>query len=118
MNEDLRTCDSILDWLKKQTEERLPISPQLWMEAARALNVLSSDENDKLIELEGQLAAKRAQLISAGQTGVATKMLIEADPIFRDARRQRAKMVRIEEAIRLAKLSARIKSDELRSGTH
>ena len=115
MNDDLRTCDSILAWLKEQTESRRPISPQLWMEAARSLNVLSSDENDKLIDLRSQLAALRAELISAGQTGVATKMLIEANPLFAAAQRQEAKMKRIEEAIRLAKLSARIKSDELRA---
>lgn len=109
---DLVTCDSILDWMKDQVEHKRPISPHLWLEAAQKLNILSSDENDKLIELEHQLAKVRAGEMDAGKTGIAAKVKVEASDIFKEARIQRARIKQIEEAIRLAKLSARIKNDE------
>ena len=115
MNDNLRSCDSIIEWLKTQQENRVPISPHIYLEAATALNILSSEENDNLIDLESQLAQFRSDEIGAGKTGIAAKIVVEASPIFKEARKQRAKMEQIKEAIRLAKLSARIKSDELRS---
>lgn len=116
MNDELRTCDSILAWLKQQEENRIPISPHLWMEAAVALNVLISDENDKLIDLEAELARLKSHEIIGGRTGVQAKSIVEGLPDYKAARKQRAKIEQIKEAIRLAKLNARIKSDEMRSG--
>lgn len=115
MNDDLRTCDSILEWLRAQTENKNPISPHLYLEAVTALSILSSDENDNLIELEHQLAQFRADEITAGKTAAATRIIVEASPIFKEARKQRSKMKLIEEQIRLGKLRARIKSDEMRN---
>lgn len=116
MNDDLRTADSVLGWLHQQTETRKPISPHLWMEAAQALNVLSSDENDKLISLESEVAQLRVSIMESGKSVTAAKVVVEASPLYSQARKQRAKMEQIKEAVRLAKLSARIKSDEMRSG--
>lgn len=116
MDESLRTCDSILAWLKNQQENKRPISPHLWMEAAQALNVLISDENDKLIDLESKLAEAWVSERKSHGSAVDTKRDVEALPLYKESRRQRAKIEQIKEAIRLAKLSARIKSDELRSG--
>jgi len=113
---DLRTCDTILAWLKEQTEHKRPISPHTWMEAAQALNTLSSDENDKLIDIESALANMRTGYIESGKSAVAARMLVESSELYKSARKQRGKMEQIKEAVRLAKLSARIKSDEMRSG--
>ena len=115
MNDDLRTCDSILDWLKNQTESRKPIDPHRWMEAAQALNVLISDENDKLIELEGVYANAWINERELHKTAADTRIHVEALGVFKEMKKQRAKIEQIKEAIRLAKLSARIKSDELRN---
>lgn len=113
--DELRTCDSILAWLKDQTESRKPIDPHLWMEAAQALNVLISNENDKLIEMEQKLAELRVGIRSNQKSATDAKIYFEALPEYAEARKQKAKIEQIREAIRLAKLSARIKSDELRS---
>lgn len=115
MNDDLRSCDSILAWLKDQQENKRPISPHLWMEAAQALNVLISDENDTLIDLESKYAQAWIEERKLHKTSADTRMNVEASPAFSDMKKQRAKIEQIKEAIRLAKLSARIKSDELRS---
>lgn len=111
--EELRTCDSILSWLKDQTENKRPISPHLYLEAATALNILSSDEVDKLIDMESELAKARAQI---GGTAAGAKIAVEALPLYGEARKQRAKIEMIKEAVRLAKRTAVLKSDEMRSG--
>jgi uncharacterized protein with PIN domain len=115
MNDDLRTCDSILKWLKEQTENRNPISPHLYLEAATALNILSSNENDTLIDMESTLAVMKASAMSTEKTVAAAKVFIEALPEFGQVRKQRAKIEQIKEAIRIAKLTARLKSDELKN---
>lgn len=111
--DDKRTCDSILQWMKIQVENKNPISPHLWLEAAQMLNVLSSDESDRLIDLESILARKRENQISLGKTVAASNIVVEASMEYNETRKQGAKIKQIEEAIRLAKLSARIKNDEM-----
>ena len=116
MNDNLRSCDSIIEWLKTQQENRVPISPHLYLEAATALNILSSDEVDKLIDMESKLAVLRATAMSTEKTAVAAKIFIEAMPEYGEVRKQRAKIEMIKEAVRLAKKTATLKSDEMRNG--
>lgn len=113
MNDSLVTCDKILSWLKEQVEHKRPISPELYLEAATKLNLLKSDENDHIIEIRYQLATKRAQYVNEGGTSAAANIRLEADPLYMEVKKQEAKIKLIEEAIRLGKLSARIKNDEL-----
>ena len=115
MNNDLRTCDSIIEWLKTQQKNRVPISPLLYLEAATALNILSSDEVDKLIDMESALAVLRANTLATEKTASAAKIVIEALPEYGLVRKQRAKIEMIKEAVRLAKKTAQLKSDESRS---
>lgn len=111
-----RTCDSILAWLKEQQENRVPISPHLYLEAATSLNILSGDEVDKLIDMEQKIAELRASAMVTEKTAVAAKIFVEALPEFAQLRRQRHKIETIKEAVRLAKKTATLKSDEMRSG--
>lgn len=110
------TCDTILQWMQKQVEEKLPINPELWSDAAEKLNILSSDETDKLFEMQQVVAQLRVNFLGEGKTATAAKMLVETDPRYTEARKQAAKVEQIKEAIRLAKMRARLKSEELRSG--
>lgn len=107
------TCDLILNWLKERVANKEPISPQLWLDAALKLNTLSSDETDKLIELESLVAQLRSVFIAEGKSAAAAKAHVEAGEPYKELRKQQEKMKQIVEAIRLAKLSARIKNDEL-----
>lgn len=111
--EDFVTTTLILSWLKEQVEKKHPISPLVYLDAATKLNLLKSDDNDLLIELRHQLAVKRANYVNEGGTSAAANIRLEADPLFVEVRKQEAKMKQIEEAIRIAKLTARLKNDEL-----
>ncbi len=72
--------------MKEQAENKAPIDPNAYMEAAVKMNSMIGDENDKLIDLSSA------------------------------THRQEAKVKQIKEAIMLAKKYAQLKSDELRSG--
>lgn len=113
--DDFVTVDAILGWLKEQVQHKRPVSPERYLDAATKLNLLKSDENDRLIELEHELALERAKYVSEGGSSAASKIQLEAHPSFVEIQKLKAKLRQIDEAVRLAKLSARIKSDELRS---
>lgn len=112
MNDELISVDTILDWLSEQVKHKRPIPPETWLDASIKLNLLKSDENDHLIELEHELAVKRANYVNEGGTSAAAKIRLEADPLFVEVQKVRAKLKQIEEAVRQGKLYARIKNDE------
>lgn len=111
----MQTCDDILNWMKGQAESKTPIDPIRWLEAAEKLNAMIGDETDKLIDLDFELAQiKSFALIQ--NTGIKAKAEVEANPLFRERQKQKAKIERIQEAIRLAKIHSRLKSEEMRAG--
>lgn len=111
--DELITTDSILSWLTNQVKHKKPISPEQYLEAGTRLNLLKSDENDRLIEIEHELAVIRSNLVSQGSTSAAAKTHIEANPLYKEVQQLRAKLKRIDEAVKLAKLAARLKNDEM-----
>lgn len=111
----MNTAQSIMDALQSMAERKEPIAPQMWMEAAGKINVLLQDEQDKLAEAEHVLAIKRAELIGAGQTSAATKILIEADPMYLECRKQKGLIDRAVETIRIAKKNATLASELIRN---
>lgn len=111
--EDFVTSEEVLNWLKSQAKSGKPIPPDLYLRAAVSLNLLKSDDNDRLIELEHELAVRRANYVNEGGTSAAAKINLEADPLFKEVQKLKAKMKQVEEAIRLGKLAARLKNDEL-----
>lgn len=113
MNDELISVDTILLWLTEQVQHKRPIPPEVWLDASIKLNLLKSDENDTLIELRHQLAVKRANYVSEGGTSAAANIMLEADPLYVQVKKQEAKIKTIEEAVRQGKLYARIKNDEL-----
>lgn len=114
MNEPLVTTDSILSYLRDQIEQKQPIDPSTWLRAAQQLNILLQDESSKLFAYEQECSKMKSELITGGKPVSAAKVVIEASNEYRGAREQKAKIDRIVEMIRLAKLQARISSDEMK----
>lgn len=113
MNDPI-TTDTILQYLKEAIESKTPISPHTWLDAAMKLNLLLQDESSKLYVAEQECAKMRAELVESGKTAASAKITIEASNEYRYAREQKAKIERVIEAIRLAKVQSRIASDELK----
>jgi hypothetical protein len=109
-----RSIDTILKWFKETVEAKQPIPPTKWIEAGEFLNILIGEENDKLCELEQKVAEEKLGLMLNSGSVAEAKMKVEATNIYKEAKRQKNKIAQIIEFIRLAKLHARIYSDELR----
>jgi hypothetical protein len=113
-NEEIITVDFIIGTMQKYVESKTPIPPSMWLDAAAKLNVLLGEEHDKLFDLESTLAQMRTAHIEEGKNGVVMKALVEATPEYNEMRKQKGKISRIEEFIRIAKLTARTTNEEIR----
>jgi hypothetical protein len=109
-----RSIDTILEWFSQTVQAKKPIPPTSWIEAGEFLNVMIGNENDKLCELEQKVALEKLSLMEKSQSVAEAKMKVEATDIYKEAKRQKNKIAQIIEFIRLAKLHARIYSEELK----
>ena len=108
----LVTTDTILDWLKEQVEHKKQVSPHLYVDACTKLNILIGDEHDKLFDLQQKVAQERIKWIELDKSAAEAKMRVEADEIYRQYKKQEARIAQIEEAIRIAKIRAKLKDTE------
>lgn len=69
-NEDLVSIDSIIAWMKKSVEEKQPIAPSTWLDAAAKLNVLMGDLDDEIMQAKfayETLQRKRDRIVELGR---------------------------------------------------
>ena len=112
--EKLVSVDSIIGFLDECVRHKRVLSPGQWLDAAQKLNVLLSDEHERLYDLEHQVATLRLQLLN-GQEKInvsEVRIRIEASEIYKQSKIQKAKIGRIEELIRIAKRQASLKESE------
>lgn len=112
--EEKITVDTIVNYLRDCVEGKVVIDAHTWIDAAQKLTVLLSDEHDKLFDLQQIVAQKKVNLIEGGASGAESKMRVEALDEYREMSKQRAKIERIEEMVRIAKIQARLKDEEMR----
>lgn len=111
-----RTLDSVLDWFKKAVEDRQPIDAHNWIEAAMMMNLFLGDEQGKLFIKEQMVAQERQKALEAQNMTVAkAKVIVEASDAFMETRVLKAKIDRVIEFIRLAKVMARSAQEEFKS---
>lgn len=107
------TIDFILNVLRTYVEERHPIGPEMWVDGAQKLNTLISDEHRKLWDLQQKVAQQKVEFIEEGDSVAKAKAKIEASDEYRDMKIQEARIGQIEEMIRIAKIQARMASEEM-----
>lgn len=112
---EANTADSIMTALEAMSRSREPIDPNKWVEGAMKLTVLMGDEASQLYDMEQRVAQMRVEYLTGGMTATAAKMHVEASDQYKEARNQKAKIGRIEETVRLAKLRGRMASEEMRA---
>lgn len=117
MEKELVTTDTIMGFLQFQVENKNPITPSVFVDAAMKLNVLLGAEIDILLDLQQRVADLRVTYISGDEKRNVSraKVYVEASDIYKDAKRQEAKIDRIQEFIRLAKIQARMRDSEYRN---
>lgn len=116
--EQLVSVDSILNFLEDAVSHKKVLGAHQWLTAAQKLNVLLGNEHDKLFTLQQEVTrATVLELTSQDKRNVAlAKTMVQATDIYKDMRLQEAKIKRVEEFIRIAKLQARMKNEEYQGG--
>lgn len=109
------TTESILSWLEEQVREKLPVDAHTWVDASAKLNILIGDEHDKLWDLQQEVARLEVMRIEGGDSAAKAKVYIRATDEYKFMKKQEARIGRIEEAIRISKIQARLKDNEIRS---
>jgi hypothetical protein len=107
------TALTIIETMKKWVEEKHPISPATWLDAGLKMNVLRGDLDDRLFELESELAKQKADLLGRDEMTVAkAESIIKAEDKYREMRKAQAQIKQVEEFIRLAKKFSSLKEEE------
>jgi len=106
------TTETIISWLKEQVETKSSISPNLYIDAAQKLNVLLSDEDIKLFDCQQKVAQLKVGYINQGYSVAKAKVIVEASDDYKEYCLQKAKIERIVEFIRIAKLQGRMQQEE------
>lgn len=113
--ESKRTIDTILNDLKSNVEKREVVHPSWWVESAEMLNLLLADDQDKLFGLQQEIAKERYEILkSQTKRNVSeANLIVETTDKFREMRTLEAKIRRVQEQIKIAKIHGRLASDEL-----
>lgn len=111
--EDLEKIEQIIDWFKKQIRDNQPISPEMWLRGAQKLNILSDSETRNLFELHQVVATDKMVRIASGDSVAKANVFIETTDTYKEMCIQKARIERIEEMIRLAKIQARMANDAI-----
>lgn len=112
--DELITTDLILNWFKEQIQNKEQVDAHTWVDATQKLNILISDDHDKLFDLQQKVAQMRVALMEQGDTVSKAKAKVEATDEYKNMCKQKAKIGRIEEAIRIAKIQSRLKDSEFK----
>ena len=117
MEDNLVTIDKILDWLTESIEHKRIIGAHTWVDACQKMNILLSEEHDSLFMLQQEIARMKVEYLD-GDTKMSVaeaKLRVESSDKYREMQAQKAKIERVEEAIRISKIQARLKDNEYRS---
>lgn len=109
------STDTIIAYLEEQTRDNQIIDIDLLMRAATKLNILIGDEHNRLFELQQEVARITAKHIAEGMSVNKADNIARASDTYLEMSKQKARIAQIEEFIRLAKLQAKLKSEELRN---
>src|SRR3990167_9124677 len=113
MTATIITVDTILDWLQTQVEEKRPVDAHTWLDALQKITVLLGEEHDILFDLQQKVAQAKVDVLDKlKMSNTEAKTRTEATDLFKDMQRQKAKIGRIEEMVRIGKIQARQKDFE------
>lgn len=112
---EIITTETIIKWLTKMVEDKHPIDANTWLDACQKLNVLLQGEQELLFDREQEVAKLRNIILESGDSVAKARSKIEETNEYKETRKQKAKVERIIEMIRISKLQSRMSSDIMRS---
>ena len=110
-----RTIDTILARIEQHVVEKAVLPPGDWIDAALAMTALLGDEHGKLFLLQQALAKKKAESVEAGKSVASARLIVQSSDEWVVMKIQEAKIGRVEEMIRCAKIRARMADNEYKA---
>lgn len=110
----MSNVDEIIKQMQDIVERNVPMEPSYWVEQAQRLVVLMGNESDKLHSLQKKVAEEKVGWIMQGKSVAEAKLRVEGSEVYEQMLNQKAKLERITETIRIAKIQARMRQDEFR----
>ena len=107
-------ADDILQGLEEMISKNLPMSAEYWLEKSQQLLVLQGDETNSLYGLQKKVAQEKVKWIEQGKSVAEAKLRVEANDIYEQMLKQKAKVLRIEEFIRIGKIQAKMRQEEFK----
>lgn len=111
---EIVTVDTILGKLQEWIEDKHPIGPKTWLDAAAKLTVLIGDTQEELFLLEQKVAQKKLEFIESGDSVAKAKVKVEGLDEFVQINRMRAKIDRVTELVRISKRQATMSDDNIK----
>lgn len=108
------TCDTIIGYLQDKIENKEPVAPDVWLDACLKLSVLVGDEQADLYQKQQDVALLKVTFIEQGDSVAMAKVKVEAKEAHKMMKMQEAKVERIFETIRIAKIQSRMANSEIR----
>ena len=106
------TTDTIISWLSSQIAEKLPVDLHTHMDACQKLSVLVGSEQEKLFDLQQEVARLKVTLIEDGKSVSESKTRVEATDEYKEMLKQKAKVEQVFEMIKITKLHSRLAREE------
>lgn len=113
--EELITVDQILSYLEKAASEKISLAPEQYISAAMSLTALLGNEMDSWYIMKHKLANARLVYLQNGMKIGAAKLHAEASEEYLEAEKQKGKIDRVIEIIRLSKIRSKLAVEDYRA---
>jgi hypothetical protein len=110
----MSTIDTLMEAMQERVEKGEIIGPHDWIDYAGRLNLFRGIDDNVLYKLGQRIAQLRAEYVKDGMSVAAARTLIEASDDYREYKQLQAKLDRVIEEIRLAKIRSRSAAEEMR----
>jgi hypothetical protein len=110
----MSTIDTLMETMQERVEKGEIIGPHDWIDYAGRLNLFRGIDDNALFKLGQIIAKQRAELVTGGATVAAARVIIKATDEYREYKELQAKLDRVTEEIRLAKIRSRSASEEMK----
>ncbi len=111
-----RTLETVLRDIGEMVENRIPVGPEQWLQAAQFLNLFLEGETSKLYDLQHKVANNKLTFLESDPKRNVSQANLksEATEDYRDMKKQEAKIEQIVEFIRISKMQARMANEAIR----
>lgn len=115
MTQETNTAQSILAVLQSMAEKRGDIDAHSWLQAAMKLRVLLQTEQEKLVDMEREVQAMKADFLKVGDTAAAAKIKVECTDQYVQTRKLEIFIKTALDLVLLAKKYSTIESEIYRA---